>query len=795
MSKKDKKRLVLLDAHAILHRAYHALPDFSTTEGEPTGALYGLSLMLLKIIDDLKLDYVVACYDLPGPTHRHEDFEDYKATRPETAEALKLQLKRSRDILDAFSIPWYECKGFEADDLLGTIVEQMKDDTSVDIVIASGDMDTLQLVDDKRVQVYTLRRGIKDTTLYDEDGVEERYGFGPELLPDYKGLRGDSSDNIPGVSGVGEKTATRFITTYGTIEEIYTALSEKSEEEVKEETGVGTRGYNAIKGGEDEALFSKALATIRRDAPIEFSLPERRWEDAFDPKAALELFSELEFRKLSDRLAREFDIAPEVRQKSFDELMQDIDERELTEMKVALWLLDSTQTKPTLDDILSYAGTRDFAEATVVILENIEKRGMREVFEDIEKPLIPVVEKMNNRGIKLDTDYFKQLNTEYHKKLADIQSRIHKTAGEEFNINSPQQLSEVLFEKLGLPTSDITKTKTGQYSTRESELKKLQGTHEIIDDIFDYRELQKLLSTYIDVFPQMADEDGRLHATFLQTGTTTGRMASQNPNLQNIPIKTKLGRAIRNGFVATEGMRLVALDYSQIELRIAAVLSGDEKLHEIFTTGRDVHTAVAADVFGVLEDEVTKNMRRKAKVINFGILYGMGVNALRTNLGDGTTRKEAQQYLDNYFEKYSGLAAWIEKIKRETARHGYTETMFGRRRYFPKINSKASYIRAQAERMAVNAPIQGTQADVIKRAMVEIDRWLTEEGLQADVHLLLQVHDELIYEVDEATHKEVARRIKEIMERIVPTERTDGIVFSAEVEAGPNWGELKSLAI
>lgn len=789
MSNSKKKRLVLLDAHAILHRAYHALPDFSTASGEPTGALYGFSLMLLKIIDELNPDYIASCFDLPKPTFRKEMYEAYKEGRAKTDDALVAQILRSRDLLDAFGIPWYELAGYEADDLLGTIVTKLKGRKDIEIIIASGDMDTLQLVDGEKVRVYTLRRGIKDTIIYDEKGVKDRFGFGPEYLADYKGLRGDPSDNIPGIAGIGEKTATILITSLGGVDDIYEQI-EKDRESLLKLEGISERVVGLLEDNEEEARFSKMLATIHCDVPFEFSLPASSWRDSFDPHKVALFFKTLDFGSLISRLEDQFEEVTED-----EEEMPEVSDIEVRRVGIALWLVDSEKTHPTLQDILGYANTNSFKEAKEKIFAELEEKGLQDVYEKIEHPLIPIIEKMQETGIALDTAYFKKLSKEYHLELEKLEQKIWGYAGEEFNINSPKQLSEILFDRLELAVSGIKKTSTGQRSTAESELMKLKDLHPIIQEIFEYRELQKLLSTYIDVLPKLVEDDGRLHAEFLQAGTTTGRMASQNPNLQNIPIKTALGRRIRNGFVSEEGYTLVAFDYSQIELRVAAMLSGDTKLLSIFKEGRDIHSSVAAEVFGVSPDDVTKAQRSHAKAINFGILYGMGVNALRANLGDGTTQKQARQYLDDYFKSFSELAAWIERIKKEARNNGYTLTFFGRRRYFSGIRSKAQYIQAQAERMAVNAPIQGTQADVIKLAMIRIDEHITKNALESDVRLLLQVHDELVYEIREDMTEEIGKKIKEIMEGIVSSKETGGITFIAQAEAGLNWGELNPLDI
>ncbi len=418
----------------------------------------------------------------------------------------------------------------------------------------------------------------------------------------------------------------------------------------------------------------------------------------------------------------------------------------------------------------------------------IETQGLSYIYDSIEKPLWPITRAMKEQGILVDVVRLNALSVQYHTELDSLQKKIWGHVGTEFNIASPKQLGEALFVTLGLKPKNQKKTASGAYSTKESELEKLRDEHPVAGLILEYRELAKLLGTYIDTIPTQVDDKGRLHAEFVQAGTTTGRMASQNPNLQNIPNKTNLGREIRKSFIAEKGFKLVAFDYSQIELRIAAFLSGDKKMIEIFRTGQDVHTAVASEVFGVPHTEVTKEMRSKAKVINFGVMYGMGVMALKQNLG--SSKEEAQQFLDGYFNQFSGLAEYLERIKRETAQKGFTETFFGRRRYFPEINSKLPFMKAQAERMAINAPIQGTEADIIKLAMVEIDEMLNKKNLQGDVRLLLQVHDELVYEVRESVVSVIAPDIKEKMEQVIDPKKTSGVVCVANASVGDNWGEM-----
>ena len=805
---KSNKKLVLLDVHAIVHRAYHALPEFVSSKGVPTGALYGLSTMLLKIIADIKPDYIVACYDLPKPTYRHEAYKDYKAGRAKTDGELVEQLKKSRDIFSAFNIPVYDKEGFEADDMIGTIVEKVltnKNEKDLDVVIASGDMDTLQLVVDDKVRVYTLKKGIKDTIIYNEAAVVERFGFSPKLLPDYKGLRGDPSDNIIGIKGIGEKTAQILIINFGGIEDIYKKLKSKGGIEAFKKAGITDRIIKLLEEGEEEAQFSKMLGTIRRDAPIDFVIPEKTWQEDLDEEKVLKIWSELEFRTLGTRLKEV--IAGKNGEKPAEKKLEiqkennklfadsDLSEDELKEAQIALWLINSNITNPKIEDIINMSGKKDLKEARTALLEEIKYKKLDNIFEEIEKPLIPIIKRMEEKGIVVDKVALQKLSVENHKILAGLEKKIWELAGEEFNINSPKQMGEVLFVKMALTVKNQKKTAGGKVSTKESELEKMRDLHPIIGLILEYRELQKMLSTYIDNIPLMVAEDGRLHAKFLQTGTTTGRMSSQDPNLQNIPNKSELGMEVRKAFRADKGNKLVAFDYSQIEIRIAAFLSGDKKLLEIFKKGEDVHTAVASEVFGVPLDKVDKEMRRRAKVINFGIMYGMGVSALKQNLSTNTeqvSRADAQKFYDDYFAKFSGLASYLDSVKADAVRVGYTETLFGRRRYFDGIKSKIPFIRAMAERMAINAPIQGTEADIVKLAMIKVDEYLRKENLLDKVSLLLQVHDELVFEIKDDLVEKVIPKIKEIMEDVVDIKKTKGVICKAEAKVGDNWGEMKN---
>lgn len=785
--KETKKRVVVLDTFAIIFRAYHALPEFSTSKGEPTGALFGVASMLMSIITELKPDYILAAYDLPGGSFRNDVEATYKANRTEADEALVQQITRTRDLLKAFSVPIFEKEGYEADDILGTISEILKKEKDIEVIIASGDMDTLQLVDGEKVKVFTIRKGIKDTVLYDEKAVFERFGFGPTSLPDYKGLRGDPSDNIIGVKGIGEKGATQLISEFQTLENLYKNL--KKDESILLEKGIKQRTIDLLRENEEEAMYSKALATIVRDVPISFSLPSKIWKEAVQPNDILNIFQEFEFRGLIARVKSFFDVH-EVEQTE-EEVVEPL---ELQKIAIALWVLDSEKTNAGLEDILAWSRKNNFTEAKAFILKRLEAEPeLLRVYKEIEEPLIPIVNNIKETGITVDTAFLDDLSQKYHIELEKIEKSIYEKAGGEFNVRSPQQLSEILFEKLELPTKGVKKGASGGYSTNASVLEKLDGQHDIIPLILEHRELSKLLSTYIDTLPKLVGEDGKIHAEFIQNGTTTGRFSSNDPNLQNIPTKTDLGRAIRGAFVAEKGWSFVGCDYSQIELRLTALLSEDPFMIQTFKEGKDIHSAVASRVFHVPESEVTSEMRRRAKVINFGIIYGMGITALQKQLE--TTRSEAQDFYNHYFKEFSQVQNYLESTKEFARKHGFTKTMFGRRRNFESINSKTPFIRAMAERMATNAPIQGTAtADIVKLAMVHIDKALDEMGLKDNARLVLQVHDELIYEIKDSMIEKVLPVIKDKMEHVFENsflQIKPEVPLAVSSDIGKTWLELK----
>ena len=747
---KQKKTVVILDAHAIIHRAYHALPSFVNSRGEPTGALYGIVTMLLRIIDEFNPDAVVAAFDLPRPTFRHHAYGEYKAGRAKTDDELVAQLQSARTLFEMFSIPCLDATGFEADDIIGTLVKTTLP-KSWKIIIASGDMDTLQLVEDDRVMVYTLKKGITDTILYNEKAVQDRYGFLPKQLIDYKGLRGDPSDNIIGIAGIGEKTATTLITVFGTIEQMYVAL--KKNDTRFAQNKITERICTLLREHEDDALFSKMLATIRTDAPVSFTLPGVHFKETLDEKKVLEYLYDMEFKSLITRVKKLF--SPK-EQNEDTVVVQSINPAMLQKSAVALWVLKSDFTIADEGTILAETRTSSIEDALVELERTLKKEGLWDLYEKIELPLIPIMQAMREYGVMVDRSALTTLGESFKEKIATLEKDARAIVGREINLASPKQLSQLLFEELHLIPKGKRKV-SGSYTTNAEVLETMKGAHPIVDIILKHREVQKLQTTYVEPLLSYCDAHNRIHADFYQNGTTTGRFSSAHPNLQNIPIDGEYAKEIRRAFIAGEGSVFVGADYSQIELRVLAMLSGDEQLIRTFQEGKDIHATVAASVFGVQEHEVSASQRRAAKVINFGIIYGMGVTALQKNLG--TTREEAALFYDNYFRNFPRVTSYLENSKKDAARVGYTTTFFGRRRYFAGMKSPLPHIRAFAERMASNAPIQGTAADLIKIAIILIDEDLRCAGLLEKAHFVLQIHDEIIYEVA----REYAQQVREII--------------------------------
>jgi DNA polymerase-1 len=780
MVKSKLKTIVLLDAHAILHRGYHAMAGFMTRDGRPTGALYGFLTMVLRIYEDIKPDYIASCFDLPKPTFRHTGYEGYKAGRAKTDDALVEQIKESYKLCEALSIPVYMCEGFEADDLLGTLAEQLKKEKGVRVIIASGDMDTLQLVEDETVTVYTLKKA-NETALYTTKSVTERFGFGPDHIPDYKGLAGDPSDNIIGISGIGDKTATELIKRFGTIEEMYVALKKDRQQFL--DAGFKERMVKLLEEGEEEALFSKTLATIRRDAPVTYTYPEKEWLESLSIENYQKMCDLYEFRSLRNRLhsmkgiEKEATVEKEVTI-SFDKL---------EELRVMVHLLHSEMTNASVVDIQNVTGKKEAADMYGVLKAELEKEKLWHLFVEVECPLIPLVKHMGLNGIRLDVKALKKMSETLHTQVSALEKKIYKETGVEFNIASPKQLGEVLYETLALGIK-IKKTKTGAKSTNITELEKIKDEHPSIPLIIEYRELTKLLSTYIDLLPTYVKEDGKVHAHFLQTGAGTGRFACEDPNLQNLPVKSELGQKVREAFVASEGNVLLSCDYAQIDLRAAAILSGDKHLVEIFENNIDVHTGTAARVFGVAEKDVTPDMRRKAKAINFGILYGMGVTALKE--GMGVERKEAQEFYDQYKSTFVRLMEYLEEVKAYAWKHGHTVTLLGRRREVPLLKSPLPFLRAQGERIAINAPIQGTSADILKLAILDADEYIKEKKLEDKVKLVMQIHDELVFEIDKNIAEDVANGLVDVLQSVLSKRKLTQLPLIVSKSLGANLHAL-----
>lgn len=754
---KYTRTVVLLDSHAILHRGYHAMGGFATRDGRPTGALYGFVTMVLRLYEVFRPDHIAACFDLPKPTFRHVSYDGYKAGRQKSDDALIEQIKEAYKLCESLAIPVYQEEGFEADDILGTLSEQLKRDPYTRVIIASGDMDTFQLIDGDQVCVYTLKKA-NEAMLYTKQAVVERYGFGPLQIPDYKGLAGDSSDNIIGIKGIGEKTATELIKAFGTIETMYEAL--KNDRTQFLSRGFKERVVKLLEEGEEDAFFSKTLATIRRDASVRYKEEENSWSVTLKKEAYYDVCDRYEFRTLKNKLDHIFGGGDE----DVAVVKEDVSKEVLTELQIMNQLIRSEMTVPSFEEIESVCGVTGVEAVRAHLTDELVKHESYDLFQQVEKPLMEVLARMHTVGISLDTVLLARMSKELHEKVAVLEKNIYEASGSTFNIASPKQLGEVLYDKLELG-SHIRKTKTGQKSTNANELDKIKDEHPVVPMIIEYRELTKLLSTYIDLLPTFVQDDGRVHAHFVQTGASTGRFSCEDPNLQNLPVKSELGQKIRGAFIATAGKVLLSCDYAQIDLRSAAILSGDEHLVEIFEKGIDVHTGTAAKVFKVPESEVTPEMRRKAKAINFGILYGMGVTALKESME--VERKEAQEFFDQYKSTFVRLMEYLEEVKAYAWKYGYTKTLLGRRREIPLLKSPLPFLRAQGERIALNAPIQGTSADILKLAMLDTYAYIKNNKYEGKVELLLQIHDELVFEIDESLAESVSSDLVSILEHVL----------------------------
>ncbi len=898
MAKGERPLLLLFDGNALVHRAFHALPPLTQPKtGELVNAVYGFASTLLKVFADFKPTHWAVAFDRPAPTFRHEMFEEYKAQRPAAPEELKSQIKKVHQLVEAFHIPVFEIDGFEADDVLGTLSKQA-DEQGIETIIVTGDNDMLQVVL-PRVKALAPRRTFTDTVLYDEEAVEQRYGIKPEQLADLKALAGDVSDNIPGLPGVGEKTATKLLQQYGSLQGIYDHIEEITPSKLQ----------NTLCEYRTQVFQSKELSTIVKDVPIKLDLKTCQVSH-YDRNEVAKLFQELEFIKLLPRLPQ---MKAESSQPSavkshmvntetaLEQLMGELEKAQglATEVETtgekamiadlvgiaispargeAFYIplghqglnqppqLPLTQVTARLKPVLENAGKgkiayngkhvmavlagcgvnlenlnfdpmlaayllgekslglkalafnklgveiatpaeltglgkkqsslslleasriADYACASVDIVwslrESLEtelrKQGLWQLFTGVEMALVPVLVTMEKNGILLDTDLLREMSLEQGQELLRLEKKIYGSVGHQFNINSPQQLGKVLFEELRLPQS--RRTKTG-YSTEASVMEALRGTHPIIELILKYRQLSKLKSTYVDALPALINrKTGRVHTNFNQTGTATGRLSSSEPNLQNIPIRGETGSKIRKAIIAPPGAYLLSADYSQIDLRVLAHISQDPGLIAAFDQDEDIHATTASKIFGIPAAEVTSEMRRNAKTVNFGVVYGMSDYGLEqaTNL----SREEAAQFIALYFEKYPRVKEYLEATKEQARKLGYVQTVLGRQRFLPEINSANRMVREAAERMAINAPVQGSSADIIKIAMINLHREIEKRNLKSK--MLLQIHDELLFEVPEDEVEEMKSLVSELMPGAVELR----VPVKVDIKLGRNWAEM-----
>ncbi len=904
MAEKSKKEtLLLVDGNALVHRGFHAIPHLSTKGGEVVNGVYGFALLFLKALKELHPEYVVVAFDLPEPTFRDKLYESYKATRMRAPDELYAQIPRVKELVAAFNVPIYEMAGYEADDLVGSLA-RVAEKKRLQTVILTGDMDTLQLVNDA-TKVFAPKQGLSETKLYDEAAIKERYGLRPDQLVDYKALRGDPSDNIPGVKGIGEKTATDLLQKFGTLEKVYDSLQDKNQKKIRPRVGEMLEIHRA------DAFLSQKLAQIVIDLKLDLDLAKAKVAN-FDEQQVFKLFQILEFRSLLDKLPKSENHAPVLSTtarghdyhlietakqlaelvaalKEQKEFAVDTETTSLNPLQAELvgigfaWekgrayfvpvlminkelrscLADEGSPKighnikydylvlkragidlagPLIDTMIGAyllnPGVRNFDLDSLTFTEfgfrkttiesligtgkqqlsmaevplpkvaaycgedadytyrlwqklapELKRNTLEKIFFEIEMPLIRVLADMERWGIKIDPIFLQKLSGEAGVEIEKLEKKIWRIAGEEFNIGSPQQLKTILFEKLEIPTQELKKGKTG-LSTAATELEKLRGLHPVIEPIFEWRELSKLQNTYLDTLPKLVDkQDQRLHTSFNQTIAATGRLSSSEPNLQNIPIRTELGRQVRKAFIAEPKFKLVAVDYSQIELRLAAHLSGDSKMMEVFRQGGDIHTATAQEIFDLeTPEEVTPEMRRQAKTINFGVLYGVSAYGLKSRIPE-VSQGEAQDFIDKYFDTYQKLTHYLEQIIAEAKASGFVKNELGRRRYLPEIKSSQFQVRSGAERAAINMPFQSLSADIVKMAMNK----LALEGLtnRQDCRLLLQVHDELVFEIEKAKVSVCAPQIAEIMQGIYKLK----VPLVVEAKVGDNWGEMAKFSV
>ena len=813
-------RLVIIDGKSVFYRGYYAMGNLARKDGTPTSGVYGFAVIAMEVVKKLAPTKVVVAWDKAHTStkKRLEIYPEYKAGRVKPPEDFYAQIPLLVDLIKALGWGFLECDEYEADDIIGTLAKQADEELGEDgkckweTYIVSSDLDMLQIVDEN-TKMYRLLKGFSELEELDVAAVEAKYGILKEQFLELKALKGDNSDNIPGVPGIGEKGAVKLLNEYKTLDGIYEHINE-----IKGAT------QKKLIAGRESAYMSYQLAEIRFDAPVKLAEVS---ELKVDKEKIIAELKKLEFFSLVRKYQAEFEkndpVVVEKTHEKVDErindevVSEDSEESEESEdseneMLKGLLILRDVKTEmhaneKVAEKILAGAQFWDVSQAEFLLdplarkneteqlgfsfeenlveeykkekLEFKTNAKLEKIYMEFDLPLIPVLYKMEKTGIKIDPAHFAKLKKDFEQKVGEIEQKIFKAAGMEFNVNSPIQLAEVLFSKLQLPTKGIKKTKKG-FSTGIKELEKLNDEHEIIGLIMEYRESAKLLSTYILPLPLLADKEQSIHTTFTQNVTATGRLSSLNPNLQNIPVRTEVGKEIRKGFVARKGKFFVSADYAQFELRLAAALAKDEKLIEIFNSGVDVHTKTASEVFEVPMEQVTKNQRRAAKVINFGVMYGMSPKGLAD--AAGMSFYEAKEFIDDYFRVRSPIKNYLEEVLNQAKTLGYVETFFGRRRPTPDVKSANFVIRMAAERAAQNMPIQGTEADLMKRAMIQIDKKLPEGAKQ-----ILQIHDSIIVECDENMAEEISAMLVKTMEEVAPELP---IKLVAEVTTGRNWGEL-----
>ena len=840
------EKIVLIDGHSIINRAFYGVPDLTNAEGLHTNGIYGFLNIMFRILDEEKPEYLAVAFDLKAPTFRHKMYDAYKGTRKPMPEELREQVPVLKELLAAMGIPLLMMEGYEADDLLGTAAKK-SEEAGVDAVIVSGDRDLLQLATDKiMIRMPKTKRGVTEIENYHAQDVKDAYQVTPSQIIELKALMGDASDNIPGVPGIGEKTATNLIAAYGTIENAYAHV-----EEIKP-----NRAKEALKNHYDMAKMSKELATICLEAPLTLSFEDARLTNLYTPEAyewcrklnfkkllgrfeeaeagrpaepevtmvtdfaeAENLFSRLKNQKqiafelyheeglhvsLTDSEQEVFCIVEEgflTEQYLLDKLTEVIDQvplcavsdvkkllsllhpghrEHLFDIEIAAYLINPLMSSYEHEDLNKpYAALTTFKKMPE-LLKKLDEMGMRKLFDEIEMPLVFTLYDMEQAGIRVNGEELREYGEALVGRIEELEKKIHEAAGEVFNINSPKQLGVILFEKMGMKGGK--KTKTG-YSTSADILEKLAGDQPIVRDILEYRQLTKLKSTYADGLAGCIAKDGRIHSKFNQTITATGRISSTEPNLQNIPVRMELGRLIRKVFIPAEDCIFLDADYSQIELRVLAHMSGDEKLIEAYQQAEDIHRLTASQVFHVPIDEVTPQQRRNAKAVNFGIVYGISSFGLSQDLSIST--KEAKEYIERYFETYPGIKSYLDGLVEHAKEEGYVTTMYGRRRPVPELKSSNFMQRSFGERVAMNSPIQGTAADIIKIAMNRVHDRLKEEGLES--RLILQVHDELLVEAKLSE----ADRVEEILREEMQQAASMRVPLEIDLHRGKNWYEAK----